>query len=441
MIDPGERARLGLGSATALVVASMIGAGVFTTSGFALADLGTPGRVLAAWAIGGVSAACGALCYGALARAIPESGGEYTYLARTLHPLAGFLAGWVSMLAGFTAPTAAAALGLAPYLASAAGGALDPRWVGTLAIALAALLHGLRLRPGVATQDAVVALKLALIAAFVGIGAWKLVGSAADAPEPQVPPGPFDLGAFAVSLVWISFAYSGWNGAVYVASEVRDAARTLPRALLLGTGIVTLAYLALNAVFVRAAPLAELAGQVEVGAIAAEALGGAGLRRFLAAIVALALFTSVSSLVMTGPRVYARMAADGYLPRFFAFRGEVPARAIFFQAAAAIAVVWIARLRDVIGYAGFTLGLCAAGAIVGLVRMRLREGPERVRVPGWPLVPALFLALTLFASAYMAQREPRNALFGAATVAVGLVPYALARRRARYALARRGGDR
>jgi APA family basic amino acid/polyamine antiporter len=195
--------------------------------------------------------------------------------------------------------------------------------------------------------------------------------------------------------------------------------------------VVTLAYLGLNAVFVHAAPLAVLAGQPEIGAIAAAALGGPGLRRFLTLIVALALFTSVSSMVMAGPRVYARMAADGFLPRAFGFQGEVPARAIAFQAAAAIAVVWIARLRDLIGYASFTLGLCAAAAVVGLVRLRAREGPERVRVPGWPLVPALFLALTLFASFYMAQREPRNALFGALTVAVGLVPYALARRRAR----------
>jgi APA family basic amino acid/polyamine antiporter len=429
MSEAGERPRLSSGSAAALVVASMIGAGVFTTSGFALADLGSPGRVLAAWAVGGVSAACGALCYGALARAIPQSGGEYTYLARTLHPLAGFLAGWVSLLAGFTAPIAIAALGLSAYLTSTFDLGLDARWVGTFAILIAALLHGLRLRPGVAAQDGVVVLKLALIAIFVGIGAWKLPRGAAVAPAGAPP--PFDLGAFAVSLVWISFAYSGWNAAVYVAGEVRDAARNLPRALLLGTGVVTLAYLGLNAVFVHAAPLAVLAGQPEIGAIAAAALGGPGLRRFLTLIVALALFTSVSSMVMAGPRVYARMAADGFLPRAFGFQGEVPARAIAFQAAAAIAVVWIARLRDLIGYASFTLGLCAAAAVVGLVRLRAREGPERVRVPGWPLVPALFLALTLFASFYMAQREPRNALFGALTVAVGLVPYALARRRAR----------
>src|SRR5688572_1607499 len=223
--ETGERRRLGFASASALVVASMIGAGVFTSSGYALADLGTPGRVLLAWLVGGVSAACGALCYGALARAIPESGGEYTYLARTLHPLAGFLAGWISLLAGFTGPIAAVALGLQVYLDSTFDLGGDPRWIATAAILVAGLLHGLRLRPGVMAQNAAVALKLGLIAVFVGLGATRLP----DLPSAPAPAGPFDPGAFAVSLVWISFAYSGWNAATYVAGEVRDPERTLDR--------------------------------------------------------------------------------------------------------------------------------------------------------------------------------------------------------------------
>lgn len=423
--EPEGARRLGLLSATALVIASMIGAGVFTTSGFALADLGSPARVLLAWTLGGLTAACGALSYGALARAIPVSGGEYTYLARTLHPLAGFLAGWVSLLAGFTAPIAAAALGLQAYLHStfALGG--DPRWIGTGAIALAGALHGLRLAPGVLAQNGAVALKLLLLAVFVGLGAWKLD----PARVVLASPAPFEPGAFAVSLVWISFAYSGWNAAAYVASEVREPARDLPRALLLGTAIVTLAYLALNTVFVFAAPLEVLAGKAEIGAIAAEALGGPGLRRFLTLIVALALFTSVSSMVLAGPRVYARMAAEGVFPRLFALRGDVPGRAVLLQVALAVAVVWVADLRELIGYVGFTLGLCSAAAVVGLLRLRARLGPERVPVPGFPLVPAVHLAMTLFASVYMVQREPRGAALGLATVLVGLVPYVFWRRR------------
>jgi APA family basic amino acid/polyamine antiporter len=277
----------------------------------------------------------------------------------------------------------------------------------------------------VVAQNAVVALKLALIILFVAFGAWRL--SARTPLEVAAPAPPSDPGALAVSLVWISFAYSGWNAAGYVGGEVREPARNLPRALVLGTAVVTVLYLALNAVFVFAAPLPVLAGKAEVGAIAAEALGGPGLRRFLTLIVALALFTSVSSMVLSGPRVYARMAADGLFPRLFDFRGEVPRLAVLFQVAAAIAVVWYAELRSLIGTIGFTLGLCAAAAVVGLVRLRLREGAERVPVPGWPLVPAVHLAMTLFASGYLVAREPEAAADGLEILALGLVLYFVTR--------------
>src|SRR6185503_9977274 len=321
-------------------------------------------------------------------------------------------------------------LGLEAYLDSTFALEFDPRWTATAAILVAGALHGVRLRPGLVVQNAVVGLKLVLIAVFVGLGAWKL------GAEPRLDPAPsppFDPGALAVSLVWISFAYSGWNAATYVAGEVEDAERNLPRSLLAGTFVVTLAYLALNSVFVFAAPIGELAGKPEVGAIAAEALGGPGLRRFLTLIVSLALFTSVSSLVMAGPRVYARMAQDGVLPGFFAFTGEVPGRAILFQVAAAVAVVWVSELRELIGTIGFTLGLCAGAAVVGLVRLRLREGAARVPVPGWPLVPAVFLAMTLFASVYLVLREPEAAADGLELVAVGGILHLVLRMRSRGA--------
>jgi len=422
--EPDAR-RIGLASATFLVVASMIGAGVFTSSGFALAGLGTPERVLAAWALGGVVATCGALCYGALARALPESGGEYTFLARTWHPLAGFVAGWVSLWAGFTSPIAVAALGLQAYLGASFELGGDPRWIGSGAIALAALLHGFRLSPGLVAQNVVVVLKLALIGVFLVLGAVALPERSTAAPLV-----PLTSGALAVALVWISLAYSGWNAAVYVGGEVRDPQRNLPRALLLGTALVTVLYLALNTVFLFATEPAALAGQEAVGAIAAEALGGVRLKRVLTLIVVLALFTSVSSMVMAGPRVYARMAADGVFPRFFAAEGEVPRRAVLFQALASIVAVWLAPLERWMSYSGFTLGLCAAAAVVGLLRLRRERGAARVPVPGYPLVPALYLAMTLYASWFFARREPRQAALGAATVLVGgLVAWLLRPRR------------
>jgi len=420
------RRRLGLGSAAALVVANMIGAGVFTTSGFALADLGRPQVVLLAWGVGGLIAACGALSYGALARRIPESGGEYTFLSRTVHPLAGFLAGWVSLLVGFTAPIAAAALGLQAYLADSFGLAARPEWIGTTAILVAGLMHGLRLRAGVVLQNTAVALKLAVIAGFVLLGAMRIPSQADSA---VIPSAGFEIGAFAVTLVWISFAYSGWNAVVYLAGEVREPERNLHRSLWLATGLVTLIYLALNAVFVYAAPVSALAGKAEVGAIAAEALGGAGLRRAVSVLVTLALFTSISSMVMVGPRVYARMAEDGLFPRRLGIAKEVPTAAVALQVGLAVLVAWVSGLRELLGYIGFTLGISAAATVGGLIALRRREGPLRVPVPGYPWIPGLFILATLAAAGFMAVRQPLEAGMGLLTVALGVPVYWLMRRR------------
>jgi APA family basic amino acid/polyamine antiporter len=402
----------------------MIGAGVFTTSGFALGDLGRPEPVLLAWVIGGLVAMCGALSYGALARRIPESGGEYTFLSQTVHPLAGFLAGWVSLLVGFTAPIAAAALGLQAYLSDSFGLGGRPEWIGTTAILIAGLMHGLKLRTGVVLQNTAVGLKLAIIAGFVLLGALRIPSQ----PDAAILPGAdLGLGAFAVTLVWISFAYSGWNAAVYVAGEVREPERNLHRSLWLATGLVMLIYLSLNAVFLYSAPAASLAGKAEVGAIAAEALGGPALRQAVSVLVALALFTSISSMVMAGPRVYARMAEDGLFPRRLGMAREVPRAAVALQVGLAVLVAWFSGLRELLGFIGFTLGISAAATIGGLIALRHREGPLRVPVPGYPWVPGIFILTTLGAAGFMAAREPHEAGMGLLTVGLGIPVYWLMR--------------
>jgi APA family basic amino acid/polyamine antiporter len=430
--------QLGPWSAAALVIANMIGSGAFTISGFALADLGSPALVLFAWVLGGLLATFGALSYGALGQRLPRSGGEYTVLARLVHPFAGFLAGWLSLLAGFTAPIAAAALGLQAYYDAALGhpSGGTPR-VGAIAIVLSALAHATRVQLGVALQNAAVALKLAGIAVFVAIGAAHAGPGVAQV---LAPPASLDLGALATTVVWISFAYSGWNAAIYVASELRDPARKLTRSLVGATALVMGAYLALNAVFLTAAPAASLAGRAEVGAIAAEALGGAGLRRALAGLVALALLTSISSMLMAGPRVYAQMAEDGMLPGFLRMRGDVPRAAIALQAALALVVTASSGLAALFGYAGFLLSASAAATVLVLLGLRRREGPERVPLPGWPWLPGTFVGVTLAATLMMALREPVVAGLGLLTVAAGVPVYRLAGG-ARGAALRAGGGR
>ena len=405
------RRQLGLLSATALVVANMIGTGVFTTSGFLLADLHSPGIVLTAWAVGGVVAALGALSYGALARRIPESGGEYLFLSRTLHPAAGYIAGWLSLLVGFSAPLAGSAFAFGEYTKTWLPG-WPPQFAGTLLVVGFAAVHSWHVQRGAWIQNAAVVLKVALIVGFAAVAAPRL-----PAPAPT-PAAPASLAAFGVALVWISFSYSGWNAAVYVGSEVRDAERTLPRALLLGTGLVTALYLALNFVFVFAAPTTQLAGKLEVGRLAAEALGGRAWANAVTAIVALALVSSISSLIMAGPRVYARMAADGCLPRGLAAGHGPPRTAIALQAGLALVMLWSASYEWLLTYMGFTLSLGTAATVAGLIALRRREGAS-LPVPGWPVVPVLFVAAVLAMTAFTVWRRPVESLFGLGTLALG----------------------
>lgn len=403
--------QLGLTSAAALVVASMIGTGVFTTSGFLLADLKSPGLVLVAWVLGGGLATLGALSYGALARRIPESGGEYTFLSQTLHPAAGFLAGWVSLLVGFSAPLAAAAIGFGEYVRPWLGG-LPPRLIGTLLILTFSLLHAAHVQRGARAQDWTVLIKVLLIVAFVGYGLSRLT------PFEPAATSPVAVSTFAVSLVWVSFSYSGWNAAVYIGGEIREPGRNLPRALLLGTGTVTLLYLGLNAVFVFAAPIETLAGKLDIGRVAAQAIGGPALGHAISGLVALALLTSVSSMMMAGPRVYARMAAAGHLPRWLVAAEGPPRAAIAFQTVIALGLLWSAAYEQLLTFIGFTLGLSTAATVFGLIVLRRREG-TRLAVPGWPWVPGAFVLSTLAITGFTIFHRPWESAAGLATLAVG----------------------
>ena len=421
-----EARALGWRSVTALVAANMIGAGVFTTSGYALGDLGSREAVLWAWVVGGVIAVLGALSYGALAVRFPHSGGEYEFLRRTLHPAAGVVAGFVSLLAGFSAPIASAAHALEQY-GFPLFGAEVPRWpwLGTLAILAAALAHGGKVALGARVQDAVVLAKAALIAVLLALGARALLGAEAstDAAAGTVPGVVFEWSAFAVTSLWVYLAYSGWNAAVYVAGEVRDAKRTVPSAMLAGTLLVTVAYVALNAVFVAAVPASELAGKAEVALIAANALLGRPGEVFAGVIVTLALVTSITAMLMAGPRVYARMAEDGALPAWFARTSAdgAPRPAIALQAGLALVFLWVATLQELMTYIGWTLSLSAAATVVGLLVLRRREGAVAVPCRGGTVVPVAFVTVVTWFAVASFVRAPWESGMGLATVVVGLV--------------------
>ena len=408
---PPQR-QLGLVSASGLVVASMIGSGVFTTSGLMLEELRAPAFVLVAWLMGGGLALLGAVSYGALARRFPESGGEYLFLTRTWHPAAGYVAGWISLLAGFSAPLAAVALAfgqyIQPYLPPS-----TPIVSGSCLLGAFALLHASDVQRGAGLQTAAVFLKLFLIATLLGWGAPHLNPVIAPVSE------SFSVGAFALCVVWVSFSYSGWNAAVYIGSEIRNPEHNLPRAMVLGTAVVTAVYMALNTVFVYAAPVEQLSGKLEIARVAAQALGGPPFAHLVTGLIALALATAVSSMLMAGPRVFARMADDGCLPRWFRFPADgPPRRAILLQCALALILLWTATFKTLLTYVGFTLGLCSAAAVAGLIRLRFVEGPQ-LPVPGWPWVPATFVAGMVVITGSTMLQKPFASAVGLATALLG----------------------
>jgi len=426
---PTGRRPFGLSTLTFLVVANMVGAGVFTTSGFSLLDLGSPLRVIVAWIAGGLIAVAGAASYGRLVRAMPESGGEYLFLSRAAHPLLGFIAGWVSLIAGFTGATALAATAFESYVAPAA---TRPDWLPVDAVAagvivVSGLLHGTGVRTGARVQNAAVMIKLLLLAAFLGLaagtagsGAWR------GAPLDNAPAGTGAvLAAFAVSLVWISLSYSGFNAAVYVAEEAVQTRVNVPRALMRGTLLVFALYVLLNAVFVLAPPPEVIAGRPDVAAVAAQWLAGDTVAMLVRLTIAFALFTSVSSMLMAAPRVYAKMADDGLLPAFLRFRGDTPRGAVLAQVVLSLAFVFASSLRDLLSYLGLTLSLSAAVTVACLFLPGVRDNPLWHRSS---LVPLAYISATLVAATIMGWQNPAQVIAAAATFAAGAAAYAVVRR-------------
>ncbi len=413
---------LGLTSLVCLIIANMIGAGVFTTSGFALGDLGSAHRVMAAWVVGGVIALSGALSYAGLVRHMTESGGEYLFLSRVIHPAAGFIAGWVSLLAGFTGAIAFAARAFETYAFPTRPDWLPSGVAASAMVLLAAVLHGVRVETGAVFQNVIVFIKVTMLVGFL---AFAMTVALAQGPAPAaVAAAPFSIAAFAGSLVWISLSYSGFNAAVYVASEAKDAQRNAPKALFIGTLIVTVLYIGLNAAFIYLPPFDAVVGKEDVAAAAAQAIGGAPAALAIRAVTVVALITSVFSLVMAGPRVYARMADDGVFPRFFRFGGgAAPTAAIAAQALLAVGVIALSDLRGLLSYLGFTLSLSGALTVASLFVIVRRHGRQAVSVWGYPFTPLFYVLATLVLAGIAGRRTPVELLTAVVTIVSGSVVY------------------
>jgi len=424
-----SRKPFGLWSATFLVVANMIGAGVFTTSGFSFADLGDRQFVMLAWLVGGLIAICGAISYGQLAQRITESGGEYLFLSRLVHPSIGFVAGWVSLLAGFTGAIAFAATAFESY---AIPDSVRPEWfqpgmAGIAAIVLFGILHSMVLRTGLWTQNLIVVFKLALLVGFIAFAFLKFPGGW-DGMQIETEPATFSIYAFASTLVWISLSFSGFNAAVYVTGEVENPKRNVPRALLFGTLIATLCYLALNFIFVFGVAPEKIKGVPDVAAAASQAIGGDRLAVLIRIIVSVALLSSVSSMIVAGPRVYAKMASDGVFPKLFSSTDRkeisIPSTAIWLQVILASVVVYFSSIKSLLDYLGFTLSVSAALTVACIFWSRRSADTGSTRVV-FSVIAFIYIAATIGLAVLSVVSRPQQLIGFVITVASGLAIYFL----------------
>jgi APA family basic amino acid/polyamine antiporter len=399
--------KLTLFPVTNIVVANMIGAGIFTTSGLLMQGLHDPVVLLVLWLIGGIVALCGALSYAELGAAIPEAGGEYAFLSRVYHPLAGFLSGWVSLIAGFSAPIAASAIGFSEYvfrafpeislavtISAVVNEATAKHIVSLLVIALFTSIHMRGIEFGARVQNGLTLLKVFLIVGLIlvgfsaGRGDWAHLSSGRNLPLAST-----DLQTIGLSLTWIMFAYSGWNASTYIGSEIRNPTRNLPLSLLLGTGTVTIIYLLMNLFYVYAVDPGSMEGVISIGGLAAGRAFGQAMDSLVSLLIAFALFSSLSAYIILGPRVYYAMAKDRVFFKGLSVVGttsRAPSRAILLQGVIASLMVVTGSFDQILTYMGFSLGIFPLLAVASLFRLR-RKGRSVLRLPGYPLVPSIYL--------------------------------------------------
>jgi len=422
----GTPGSVGLAACTALVVANMVGTGIFTSLGFQVGEIPSRPAIMALWALGGLLALCGALCYAELSAALPRSGGEYHFLGRIYHPAIGFMAGIVSIVVGFAAPVALSAMAFGSYLQGVFP-VVSPLAASVAIVLIVTLFHLRDLRVSSLLQVIFTVLKIALVLFLIA----SLFSAPASATAPCAPWTNYLLTApFAVSLMFTLYAYSGWNAATYILGEVRNPARIIPLALAAGTLLVMALYLGLNAAFLHAAPADILAGKLNVAQVAAERVFGTAGGRMVAAVIALGLVSAISAMVWAGPRV-AMVIGEDY-PRAFGWlrlrtASGIPAAAVVAQSALTLVLLFTSTFEQVLVYTQFALLACSFLTVSGVIVLRFTQPdlPRPFRVPFYPLTPLLFLGISAFAMAYTATVEPLLALWGLLTLVAALGIYRL----------------
>jgi APA family basic amino acid/polyamine antiporter len=432
-----EAVRFSLTTATALVIANMVGTGVFTSLGFQVVGLSSGFALILLWILGGMVALFGALTYSEAGVMFPRSGGEYYYLTSMFHPALGFLSGWISFLVGFAAPVAASAMALGRYLTSALGLPEKPpvvsilktsSWIALAVIAFLTALHSLDKAAGAKFQNVITIFKVLFVFVLIALGlALGRSAGLSFAPHGRAIRDVLSP-AFAVSMFFVSFSYSGWNAAAYVAGEIDRPSRNLPRSLIAGTLFVIAMYVLLNFVFLYAVPLPELSGKIEVGYVFADKVFGSAGGRIMGGTIAFLLLSSISAMIIAGPRI-SRVIGEDY--RLFRWLGrttkkDIPSLAIVTQGLLSGIYILTSSFDQVIVFIGFTLNLFTFLTVLGVMVMRGKRPdlPRPYKTLGYPVVPVVFLLIQVYILVYGLLFRPKESLAGIGITLVGLFVYA-----------------
>ena len=428
------RRTIGFFTASSIVIANIIGTGIFTSLGFQLADIQSGFPLLMLWIIGGITALCGALCYGELSAALPRSGGEYHFLSQIYHPALGFMAGFVSATVGFAAPIALAAMAFGKYFVGVFGVG-SPVLLSFVVVWVVTLFHLRNLQIGSAFQNLWTIVKLLLVGALIAAG-FLIEPKQEITFLPQSGDTAWIFsGAFAVALVYVMYSYSGWNASSYIIGEVKRPEKNVPRSLLAGTLIVIVAYVLLNAVFLATTPQEEMRGQLDVGLIAGKHIFGTNGGRVAGAVICLGLVSAISSMTWIGPRVSMSMGEDHWLLRLLGRKNlhGIPTNAVVLQLLIVNVLLLTRSFESVVQYTQFSLLLCSLFTVLGVMVLRATrpEIARPYRVWAYPLPPIIFAIITLWMMFYLLRWKPIESLAGLATALIGLLLYFCAQKRSR----------
>ncbi len=423
MLNNGKK--IGWLSAASIVVANMVGTGVFTSLGFQLEDIQNTWSIVLLWSFGGLFSILGAFSYAELGTKLPKSGGEYHFLSETIHPFVGYLSGWVSLTVGFSAPVALAAMAMGSYVAKFMW--LSPTLIGAITVVIISAIHSINIRQSSRFQNVFTALKLLLIAGIVLLGLIHTPSANSINLDAGWKVEIF-LPAYAVAFVYVTYSYSGWNAAAYIIEEIKVPRINLPKALIGGTLVVSILFILLQVAFLNQAPIHALKGKVEIGQIVAEYMFGPEGGKLISLIIALLLISSISAMIWVGPRVTRAMASDYPLWQFLSKdnKNGIPVSAIWFQSIISLLLIITGSFELVLLYSGFILQIFTMLTIAGVFILRMKKiGIAGYNSPGYPYFQILYLLLSIWIISFLLYDKPEESLLGLLNLLLGALTFLL----------------